>query len=150
MSRKETRREAREQAFLFIFERSFADDTPVDEVMENALEARGYKASAFASSLFAGVSEHKAEIDALIEEHSHKWKTTRLSRVALSVLRLAVYELLYCEDIPVSVSINEAVELAKSYAGEEDASFINGVLGGIVRACQPKKADKPETSEEEV
>ena len=89
------------------------------------------------------------KIDALIEEHSHKWKTTRLSRVALSVLRLAVYELMYCEDIPVSVSINEAVELAKSYAGEEDASFINGVLGGIVRACQPKKSDKPEEPDDE-
>lgn len=141
MSRKESRRESREQAFLLVFERSFSEEVPAEEVMENALEARGYKASAFASLLFTGVSEHKAEIDALIEEHSHKWKTTRLSRVALSVLRLAVFELLYCEDIPVSVSINEAVELAKSYAGEEEVAFINGVLGGVVRACQPKKTE---------
>lgn len=56
-----------------------------------------------------------------------------MSRVALSVMRLAVYEMMFLSDIPVSVSINEAVELAKTYGGDEDASFINGVLGGIAR-----------------
>ena len=133
MSRKESRRESREQAFLFLFECSFLGDVSLEEVMENAVDARGYKASEFAARLFAGAWESREELDAVIEEHSHKWKTNRLSRVTLSVLRMAVYELLYCEDIPVSVTINEAVELAKQYGGEEDGAFVNGVLGGVAR-----------------
>lgn len=133
MSRKESRRESREQAFLFLFERSFLGEISPEEVMENAVDARGYKASDFASYLFVGAWEQRAELDAIIEEHTHKWKTNRLSRVILSVLRMAVYELLYCDDIPVSVTINEAVELAKQYGGEEDGAFVNGVLGGIAR-----------------
>ena len=133
MSRKESRRESREQAFLFLFERSFLSETSAAEVMENAVDARGYKASEFAAQLFVGAWDNHAELDAVIEEHTHKWKAERLSRVTLSVLRMAVYELLYCEDIPVSVTINEAVELAKQYGGEEDGAFVNGVLGGIAR-----------------
>ena len=73
------------------------------------------------------------EIDEAISEHLHKWRKERLSRVALSIIRLSVYEILYGEDIPVSVSINEAVELAKKYGGDDDPSFVNGVLGGIAR-----------------
>ncbi|MBQ3133665.1 MAG: transcription antitermination factor NusB [Clostridia bacterium] len=142
MSQKESRRESREQAFLFLFECSFAETAATGEVMENALEARGYKASPFAASLFVGAWDHKDEIDQQIEENSHKWKADRLSRVTLSILRLAIYELLYCEDIPTSVSINEAVELAKQYGGAEDSSYVNGVLGGVVRALPEKSADK--------
>ena len=67
-----------------------------------------------------------------------KWSKERISRVALAIMRLAVYEMLYVDDIPVSVSINEAVELAKKYGGDEDSSFVNGVLGGISRETAPK------------
>ena len=87
----------------------------------------------FALALAQGAEEKLAEIDARIDEFSHKWSRNRISRVALAVLRLAVYEMLYEEDIPVSVAINEAVELAKKYGGDEDSSFVNGVLGGISR-----------------
>ena len=69
----------------------------------------------------------------MISANAHNWSRERLSRVALSILRLAIYEMQYVDDIPVSVSINEAVELAKCYGGDADASFINGVLGGIAR-----------------
>ena len=90
MSQKESRRESREQAFLFLFECSFAETPATGEVMENALEARGYKASPFAASLFVGAWDRKEETDKVIEEHSHKWKADRLSRVTLSILRLAI------------------------------------------------------------
>ena len=76
------------------------------------------------------------QIDAVIAQHTKNWSTDRLSRVALSVLRLAVYEMRCGSDQPEAVAINEAVELAKTYGGAEDAAFINGVLGGISRAEQ--------------
>jgi N utilization substance protein B len=133
-----TRHEARELAFILTFEKTFTD-APISDILENADEARAVKANAFALSLVAGVDENIASIDELISKHSLKWNKERISRVALSIMRLAVYEMLYVDDIPVSVSINEAVELAKKYGGDEDPAFINGVLGGIAR----QSGDKP-------
>ncbi len=130
-----TRREARELAFILLFERSFSDESIAD-ILENAGEARDITGDTFAISLAEGAVEHTEEIDALISAHAHNWSRERLSRVALAILRLAIYEMQWVEDIPVSVSINEAVELAKRYGGDFDASFINGVLGGISRRSE--------------
>ena len=130
-----TRREARELAFVLLFERSFTDGT-IAEILENAGEAREIAADTFAVSLAAGAVEHTEEIDALISENAHNWNRDRLSRVTLAILRLAIYEMRWVDDIPVSVSINEAVELAKRYGGDTDASFINGVLGGVARQSE--------------
>ncbi len=127
-----TRRESRELAFILLFEKSFTEESVAD-ILAAAQEAREVSGDAFALALAQGATEHEEEIDALISECSHKWSKARLSRVALSIMRLAVYEMLWQEEIPVSVSINEAVELAKVYGGEADASFVNGVLGGISR-----------------
>lgn len=127
-----TRHEARELAFVLLFEKTFSDYT-VQEILENAGEARDVQADQFAVFLAEGVEEHLAMIDEQIAAHSHKWSKDRISRVAISIMRLAVFEMLFVEDIPVSVSINEAVELAKKYGGDEDSAFINGVLGGIAR-----------------
>ena len=88
---------------------------------------------AFALSLAEGAAAHLEEEDTLISAFSRKWNKDRLSRVALSIMRLAIYEMEHEENIPVSVSINEAVELAKKYGGEDDAPFVNGVLGGVAR-----------------
>lgn len=127
-----TRREARELAFVLLFEQSFSGET-IAEILENAGEARNITGDAFTVSLAEGAAAHMAEIDTLISAFAHNWSRDRLSRVALAILRLAIYEMQWVEDIPVSVSINEAVELAKRYGGEADAAFINGVLGGIAR-----------------
>lgn len=127
-----TRHEARELAFVLLFEKTFTE-YPVRDILKNAGEARDVQSDAFALSLAEGAEEHLEEIDRLIYAHSHKWGKGRISRVALSIMRLAVYEMRYVDEIPVSVSINEAVELAKKYGGEEDSAFINGVLGGISR-----------------
>lgn len=127
-----TRREARELAFVLLFEKSFTD-APVREILMDAGEARDVESDEFALSLAEGTESRLKPIDEIISAHSHKWSKGRISRVALSVMRLAVYEMQYREDIPVSVSINEAVELAKKYGGDEDSAFINGVLGGISR-----------------
>ena len=127
-----SRRKSREQAFALLFEKAFTD-RPIEELAQAATEARDLEMEPFALSLALGTESHLAEIDARIDAASHKWSRDRISRVALAVLRLAVYEMLYEDATPVSVAINEAVELAKRYGGEEDASFVNGVLGGIAR-----------------
>ena len=91
-------------------------------------------ARAFARELVEGVGGHREEIDRLIEEHSHNWRLDRMARVDRSVLRVAVYELRFREDIPMKVTLNEAVELGKRYGTEESSAFINGVLDRIALA----------------
>ena len=130
-----TRRESRELAFVLLFEKSFTENS-IAEILQDAEEARELAADPFALQLAEGTVEHMQEIDDCISSFSHKWSKSRLSRVALSIMRLAVFEMNYLEEIPVSVSINEAVELAKHYGGEADAAFINGVLGGIARNAE--------------
>lgn len=127
-----TRHESREQAFILLFETLFCP-RPVEEIAAAAAEAREARVSAFALRLAAGTQAHTEEIDGKIVAYSRGWSKERISKVALSVMRLAVYEMLFDDDTPVSVAINEAVELAKRYGGDEDASFINGILGSISR-----------------
>ncbi len=127
-----SRRESREQAFALLFEKAF-NDRPVEELATDAVEARDLQPDAFTMALATGAEANLEAIDAQIEANAHKWSKTRISKVALSVLRLAVFEMLYWDETPESVAINEAVELAKKYGGDEDAAFINGVLGGISR-----------------
>lgn len=129
-----TRREAREQAFVLLFEELFHNGETLDEIIENAAEGRSIEVDTFAYKLATGATLYRAEVDEHIERHSTKWKKNRISRVALAILRLSAFELLYANDIPDKVSINEAVELAKKFGSEEDGSFVNGVLGAIVRA----------------
>ena len=89
--------------------------------------------------LAEGTFEHIDEIDALIEKNCIGWKKDRISRVALAILRLCCFELKFCPDIPVGVSIDQAVELAKKYATPDDASYINGVLGSVSRTEELEK-----------
>lgn len=92
------------------------------------------KESKYSKELFAALSQHLVDIDKEIGEHSIKWKIDRMPAVDLAILRLALTEIHYMENIPVSVSINEAVNMAKKFSTEKSASFINGVLGKIVNA----------------
>ena len=129
------RHESREQAFLLIFESNFKNET-IEQIIENAQISRSIKISSFARKVFNGVCEHKESIDKVIEDNTIGWKKNRISKVALSVMRLAVYEMLYEDDIPKSVSINEAVELTKKYSTKDEASFINGVLGAAAKKME--------------
>ena len=129
---------AREQAFILIFEKSFRDED-VSEIIEAAVLARQLEENTFMRELATGTFEHLEDIDGLIEKHCIGWKKERISRVALAILRLCCFELLYRPDIPVGVSIDQAVELAKKFATEEDASYINGVLGSVSRKEDLKK-----------
>ena len=132
-----TRHESRQEAFCLLFERIFTDAT-LEEVMENAVEGRDATLSAYAVDLATTADSHQEELDAIIEPKLKKWKLNRISKVSLAALRLAVSELHYEENIPVSVVINEAVELTKRFSGEEDASFVNGVLANIAKDLENK------------
>lgn len=127
------RRESRELAFVLLFEKSFGEAT-LEELIEAAGEAWDVVAGSFSLELANGVCAEQEMLDERIQAHSLNWNLSRTSRVARTLLRLAVYEMLQRDDVPVSVAINEAVELAKKYGGDEDASFINGVLGGVARS----------------
>ncbi len=88
----------------------------------------------FSDRLYEGVRAHMEEIDAEIKAHATDWSIGRIAKVDLSILRIAVYEILYERSIPVGATVNEAVELAKEFGGEKSAGFINGVLGAVVKA----------------
>ena len=127
-----TRKDARENAFILIFEKSFNDISP-EEILETAKTVRDFETDDYVENVLLGVCENIENIDALIIENAKGWKKERISKVVLSLLRLAIFEMLHIPEIPVSVSVNEAVVLCKKYATEDDASFLNGILGTVAR-----------------
>ncbi|MDY5558424.1 MAG: transcription antitermination factor NusB [Candidatus Heritagella sp.] len=127
------RSEAREQAFQLVFEMGITGDS-VDATIDAAGMSRDLILDDFAEKLAKGVEQNREKIDEQISRYIRGWKFSRLSRVAVAALRLAVYEILYEDNIPDSVSINEAVELAKKYGSVEDAPFVNGVLASVVKS----------------
>lgn len=129
-----SRYKKREQAFLLCFESLFSD-ADIDELADNAGDARDEFLSDYAIDCAKGIKMHHEEIDEKISSNLKAgWKINRISKVSLAIMRVAVFEMLYLEDIPVSVSINEAVELSKKYTVEDDTAFINGVLGAVAKA----------------
>lgn len=128
-----TRREAREQAFILMFEKSFRQDEAVLDIAEDAYEDDQIEKDDFALMLAKKTEDNLDDIDIYIEKFSRGWTIKRIPKVSLAILRIAICEILYVEEVPVGVSINEAVELAKIYAGENDSSFINGILGSVSR-----------------
>ena len=125
------RKIAREQAFIIIFEKQFNSDD-IEYIIDSAIESEIYKENDFSKNEILGVFFNLDLIDNTISENLKNWSINRLSKVSLAILRLAVYEIIFVDDIPNSFSINEAVELAKKYGVEDDAKYVNGVLGAIV------------------
>ena len=133
-----TRTEAREQAFLILFDQIFNEDSTIEEIIQSASETELIKINTFAQNLLSLWEANKEQIDTVISENLTKWKINRLPKVSLAILRLAVAEIMYVDDVPDGVSVNEAVELAKKYGetheNRADYSFINGVLGSVVKS----------------
>ena len=127
-----TRKMAREEAFILIFEKAF-NDSDLADILELATEVRDLAPDDYIKNVFFGVFENLEQIDALISKNAVGWKIERISKTALSVLRLAIFEILYVDDIPQAVSVNEAVELCKKYATKDDASFVNGILSTVLK-----------------
>lgn len=124
------RRKAREQAFIFLFQSLFTNED-IDKIIESSKAAEDIEPSDFAIELFNGVKERKDQIDECIKRNIKGWKIERLSKTAVTALRIAIYEMLFETDMPNVVAINESVELAKKYGDKDEFSYINGVLGAV-------------------
>lgn len=135
---------AREDAFKLVFEMLITQNEP-ENVVKYLCETIDSKNDMWAQkniskenlsyieAIVGGVNSLSEEIDELIKPKLKKWTINRLSKINLAILRLAIYEIVYDNEIPDKVAANEAIELAKKYGGDESASFINGVLGSIIK-----------------
>lgn len=128
-----TRKQEREKAFCLIFEKSFKEDS-CEEILELAESINEFELTDYVKKLFTGVFENLEFIDSTVSKYLKNWSISRISKTDLSLLRLAVFEMKFCDDIPENVTINEIVELAKVYCDDKGPSFINGVLGSISRS----------------
>lgn len=131
-----SRTELREHIFRMLFRVEFNDAEEMKEqeafYFDELEEATG-KDQEYILDKYRAIVEKKEEIDTLLNEVSEGWKTTRMNRVDLTILRLAVYEIKWDEDVPTGVAINEAVELAKKYSSDDGPSFVNGILAKVVK-----------------
>lgn len=129
-----TRSEAREQVFIVLFEKIFDEESTIAQIVETAREAELIKINAFADALLNAIENNVESIDNVITENAKGWTIARLPKISLAVLRLAIGEMLYMDEVPAGVSVNEAVELTKKYGTAEDAAYINGVLGSVAKS----------------
>ena len=126
------RRQARENVFYLVFETEFQkDDINCAELFQTAQDIGVIEYDEYTERVFFGVMSELEAIDAKISENAKGWKFERISKVSLAIMRICVYEMLYCEDVPFNISINEAVELAKKFDYEKAPSFVNGVVNKI-------------------
>lgn len=128
-----TRHEVRECAFLILFELSFREDDTMEEMYQLAEEVQGLTVTDAVREMVEGVLLHKDTLDDIIAQYSTKRSIARLPRLNLTILRLALFEILYDDTMPDNAAISEAITLAGEYTYQEDTAFINGVLGAYVR-----------------
>ena len=133
------RRDVRESAFILSFEMLFRDDS-IDEIFDAAKMIDDIVLTDDVRALVSGIMEKQNELDAMISKYSRNRAIVRIPRINVAVLRLAIYEALYDEKVPVNVAISEAVKLTEKYAQDADVSFVNGVLGAFSREIGKEKA----------
>ena len=125
------RKEAREIVVGLLFETEFRSDENIKEVFSISSENREIPNDEYVQRVYFGVCENKEKIDELIGASAKGWKTHRLTRLLRSIMRLATYEMLFEDDIPNTVSINEAIELTKRFDDPQARAFVNGVLNSV-------------------
>jgi len=129
-----TRRKGRELALQALYQMEITGDASPKALEFFLLHFEAStKAKEFARRLVLGVVARRKEIDRLIEQSTENWKLSRMARVDLTILRMATYEMLFCPDIPIRVSIDEAIEIGKRFGTEDSATFINGVLDQVAQ-----------------
>ena len=126
------REDVREKTMQLVYQMDMTGDFEVADlsIVDENVKAAGKKQAA---ETLAAVQDHHEEIDKIITDNLDNWTLERIAKTDLAILRTAVAEMLYVESIPVRVSINEAVELCKRFGGEDSSSFVNGILGKLVR-----------------
>ncbi len=124
---------------------------PVTEVRQfiNRRTLGEQKLAEFTSALIAGVREHQAGIDAMIQEVAENWRLDRMAAIDRNILRLGAYEVLFCPDVPPKVAINEALDLAKRYSTSQSSRFVNGILDRVLQLHAAPQADAEIESESE-
>ena len=127
------RKEARENAFLLLYEGVCKKDESAEEILEKAPEERALEINDYVKDVFFGVYQNMEALESVIAKNLVGWKKERVSLVSMAILRLGAYEILYREDIPAKVSINECIELSKKYDDEKTYIFVNGVLNAIAK-----------------
>jgi len=136
------RRKSREAALQALYQIDLAKAEPekaLEQYWKNNIDTE--EIQEFANLLVQGVTSHLSELDQLIEKHSTHWKLSRMACVDRNILRMSTYELMYCKDIPASVSLNEAIEIGKKFGTEDSSSFINGILDNLAREIRPNSED---------
>jgi N utilization substance protein B len=129
-----SRREIREHIFRMLFRRDFHDQTEMSEQIDfyfESLEEPKESDLEYIRDRFQKILDKIPEIDIILEEASSGWKLNRMNKVDLTIMRLAVYEIKFDEEMPTKVAINEAIEIAKVFGGESSGSFVNGVLAKL-------------------
>ena len=137
------RSEIREAAFFLTFEKLFSDETP-DAIIDAAYEVDEFEMNEDAEKLFIAVNSKTPEIDEIISKYSDKRQFNRIPKVSIAILRIAIYEMLYDDKVPVNVAISEAVILAKKFSYAPDVQFVNGILGAYAKNIESKKEDVKE------
>ncbi len=129
------RRKARELALQRLFQDDFNRNRSNDRISDTLFSGGKVdaKVKAFSECLVAGVLQYKEEIDAIIQKYTQHWSKERMAIIDRNILRFSIYELFYLKDIPYKVTINEAIEIAKVYGGEDSSAFVNGILDHIYR-----------------
>lgn len=133
--KKQTRSEARDAAFTQVFQMSMHRED-MDVILDELLKARPECETnlGYIRSIIDGVSEHNEELEEIISKHLRTgWTISRISKASLAILKLAIFEMKYRDDVPVKAAINEAVELAKRYGDDDDPTFVNGLLASVCR-----------------
>ena len=136
-----SRREARRAAIDVLYQSDVTGADPL-EVLETWSDAER-EVPPFGRELVEGTAEHLPDIDLLLEEHAEDWPVARMASVDRTILRVAVEELMFREDVPDAVAINEAVEAAKELSTEDSGRFVNGILGRIAREAGERRAERP-------
>ena len=141
-----TRSEAREEIFYLLFESEFHGDKSPEEIFALAAEVRdfcercGAKQQKYIKEVYFGVREKREELDGYIARSAKNWRPDRIAPVSRSILRLCVYEMLWVEDVPMTVALNEAIELTKKFDDPKAKKFVNGVLNGVKNELEAAKA----------
>ena len=132
------RRIARENSFLLIFETLFNEEISAEEIFENATTVRGLEYDDYVKNVFFGCVENAVVISDTVEKCLVGWSKNRVSHVSSAVIELATYELMFLDDVPVKVAINEAIELSKKYDEDKAYVFVNGVLNKVAEVLGKK------------
>lgn len=138
---KLSRTEARDVLFGLLFETDFKSDDAPSKIYAMSCENRDIPNDEYIKNTFFGVISRAELIDAVIGKYSRGWKSERLSRVSRTVLRIAIYEILFMDDIHPNISISQAVDITLKYGEDKASQFVNGVLSSLFKDCRANGAD---------